>query len=55
MQTIVVTDDDVRYFQEKYERALARSGPEAAEKYRKQLEAIKDAIVIYHETRTGSN
>jgi hypothetical protein len=47
-------NEDVRYFRERYEKELADSGPEAAEKYRLRLEMLKDSLVVYHETRLGN-
>jgi hypothetical protein len=48
---ITITEADVRYFEQKYERAL-KHGAEFAEKSRKQLELIKDSVIIYiHEGR----
>ena len=36
---------DLAYFRQKAERATS---PEAARKYRRQLELLEDAVVIYH-------
>ena len=50
---IVVGVDDIRYFRERYERALANLGEEAAEKYKKQLELLEDCRVIYQPKNKG--
>jgi len=49
-----VTNEDVEYFRQRLERAIARrNGFE--EKERRQLEAIEDAVIIYHEQRSPEN
>jgi len=48
---IVVTEEDIEYFRQKYVWAM-KHNPAEAEKARKQLEMIEDSLVIYKETRT---
>lgn len=50
MQT--VTEVDKQYFQAKYDRATLLGHLEAAEKYRRQLATLEDALIIYRITRS---
>lgn len=43
---------DIKYFRQKYENALLEKSP-MAEKYRKQLELLEDAAVIYRRSKTA--
>lgn len=51
-EVIVVTEEDIEYFRQKYVWAIIKHNPAAAKKARKQLEMIEDSLVIYKETRT---
>ncbi len=49
----LITDDEIRYFEQKLARAIENNvSEEGLALYKKQLDLLKDAAIIYHEQRT---
>ncbi len=52
----LVTDDDIKYFEDKLTHAIEQNTPEEELLYyKRQLDLLKDTVVIYHEHRLQEN